>query len=383
MKRGWFILLVLGLSACIRVDFSEGPTPLARYVCKFDWGLPAGVEPTAADTVAPLYVALARTTQTIHDTCHILIPSLDTLIRDSVPKGDYHAIAFGGPIDAPDQNDNTDKFYRLDNYDQFYSLPTTVGLADISLLLPPEPVGGSVDTSDPNVLCLEHLRQSAPFPVVQQARPVWLASDYRSLESGETVNTFQFAMQKMMQELTLRIRIDFDESQCDLQGLAFSLNGVPRRLNLLNGSVHQGETVSSSSDKSDIGTLLTKDITLVGRSGNQHIYACTLSTLGLFSPASEVEVGSWGVVEVAVRINGKNVKSRKINLYRLLKDHPVMSELGSAGDYHIAVSSAVLDVSAYAYLSLSPSSELEDETALEEWPAETDEQHIPIRPEDE
>ena len=373
MKRGLLILLALGLTACIRVDFSEGPTPQARYVCRVDWGLPAGVEPTAADTVAPLYVALARTTQTIHDTCHIFSPSLDTIVRRPVPKGDYHAIAFGGPLGD---------FYRVDYYVQFYSLPTMVGLADVSLLLPPD-TGGEPDLTDPNELCLEHLRQGAPFPVVQQARPVWLASDHRSLESGEVVNAFQFSMQKMMQELTLRIRIDFDESQCDLQGLAFSLNGVPRRLNLLNGSVHQGETVSTSSDKSDIGTLLTKDITLVGVSGNQHFYTCTLSTLGLFSPASEVEMGSWGVVEVAVRINGKNVKSRKINLYRLLKDHPVMAELGSAGDYRIAVSSATLDVSAYAYLSLSPSSALEDETALEEWPAETDEQHIPIRPEDE
>ena len=225
MRRAWFILLLLGLSACIRVDFSEGPTPMARYVCRVDWGLPAGVEPTAADTVAPLYVALARTTQTIHDTCHILIPSLDTVIRDSVPKGDYHAIAFGGPIDAPDQNDNTDKFYRLDNYDDFYGKPTTVGLADISLLLPPEPAGGNVDTSDPNVLCLEHLRQSAPFPVVQQARPVWLASDYRSLESGETVNAFQFAMQKMMQELTLRIRIDLPAALLRLFRNAFLIIG--------------------------------------------------------------------------------------------------------------------------------------------------------------
>ena len=373
MRRMMFIWLVLGLTACIRVDFSEGPTPSARYVCRVDWGLPDGVEPTAADTVAPLYVALARTTRTIHDTCHIFSPSLDTIIRRPVPEGDYHAIAFGGPLGD---------FYRVDNYDHFYGIPTTVGLADISLLLPPEP-DSVPDLSDPNVLCLEHLRQGASFPVVQQARPVWLASDYRSLESGEAVNAFQFGMQKMMQELTLRVRIDFDESQCDLQGLAFSLNGVPRRLNLLNGSVHQGETVSTSSDKSDIGTLLTKDITLVGVSGNQHFYTCTLSTLGLFSPASEVEMGSWGVVEVAVRINGKNVKSRKINLYRLLKEHPVMSELGSGGDYRIAVSSAVLDVSSYAYLTISPSSELEDETALEVWAEETDDHHLPLRPEDE
>ena len=374
MRRLMFIFLAWGLTACIRVDFSEGPTPMANYVCSVDWGLPAGVQPTAADTVAPLYVALARTTQTIHDTCHIFSPSLDTIVRRPVPKGDYHAIAFGGPLGD---------FYRVDNYDHFYRVPTSVGLADVSLLLPPEPVSGYTDTSDPNVLCVEHLRQSAPFPVVQQARPVWLASDHRSLESGETVNTFQFAMQKMIQELTLVIRIDFDETQCDLQGLALSLNGVPRRLNLLNGSVHQGETVSSSSDRSDIGTLLTKDLNLIGVSGQRHIYSCTLLTLGLFSPASEVEVGSWGVVEVAVRINNKNVKSRKINLYRLLKEHPVMSELGSGGDYRIAVSSATLDISAYAYLSVSPSSELEDETALEVWAEETDDHHLPLRPEDE
>ncbi len=373
MKRMGFILMVLGLSACIRVDFSEGPAPMARYVNEIDWGLPAGVRPTAADTVSPLFVALARTTQTIHDTCHVFHPGFDSLVR-SIPAGDYHAIAFGGQLDT---------FYRVDNFIQFYSLPAMVGLADVSLLLPPEAAHAPDDPSDPHVLCVEYLRQSAPFPVVQQARPVWLASDHRLFASGETVNTFHFAMRKMIQEITIIIRLDYDASQCDLQGLALSLNGVPRRLNLLNGSVHQGETVSSSSDKSDIGTILTKDLSLTRRNGHQHYYSCKVLTLGLFSPASEVETGGWGVVEVAVRINGKNVKSRKINLYRLLKEHPVMSELGSAGDYRIAVPSATLDLSSYAYLSISPSSDLEDETALEVWPEEADEHHIPIRPEDE
>lgn len=362
------------LSACVRINISEGSTPLARYVNEIDWGLPVGVQPTAGDTVAPLYVAIARTTQTIHDTCHIFCPSHDTLVRRPVPAGDYHAIAFGGPLGD---------FYRVDNYDHFYSLPATVGLADVSLLLPPEPASTPQDPSDPYELCMEHLRKGAPFPVVQQARPVWLASDHRPLEGGETVNTFRFAMRKMIQELTIIVRLDYDESQCELQGLALALNGVPRRLNLLNGSVHQGETVSSSSDKSDIGTILTKDLSLTGRDGHKHYYSCKALTLGLFSPASEVEMGGWGVLEVAVKLKDKNVKSRKINLFRLLKEHPVLSELGSGGDYRIAVSSATLNISTYAYLSISPSSELEDETALDIWIEEGDDHQLPLRPEDE
>lgn len=369
MKRIVFILLALNLSACIRVDFSEGPAPMARYVNEIDWGLPAGVRPTAADTVSPLFVALARTTQTIHDTCHVFLPKRDT---HTVAKGDYHAIAFGGPLGD---------FYRVDHYDRFYQLPTEVGLADISLLLPTEHEQAPDDPSDPHVLCVEYLRQGAPFPVVQQARPIWLASDHRPLESGETVNTFCFAMHKMIQELTIVIRIDYDESQCEVQGLALSLNGVPRRLNLLNGSVHQGETVSSSSDKSDIGTILTKDLSLTGRNGHQHYYSCKVLTLGLFSPASEVETGGWGVLEIAVKLKDKNVKSRKINLFRLLKENPVMSELGPGGDYRIAVSAATLNVPAYAYLSISPSSELEDETALDVWIDEGE--GLDLRPEDE
>ena len=239
------------------------------------------------------------------------------------------------------------------------------------------------DPSDPHALCVEYLRQGAPFPVVRQARPVWLASDHRPLEAGEVINTIHFAMRKMIQELTIVIRLDYDESQCELQGLALSLNGVPRRLNLLNGSVHQGETVSSSSDRSDIGTILTKDLTLTRKNGHQHDYSCKVLTLGLFSPASEVEMGGWGVLEIAVKLKDKNVKSRKINLYRLLKEHPVMSELGSSGDYRIAVSSATLNVPSYAYLSISPSSELEDETALDVWIEEGDDHQLPLRPEDE
>lgn len=371
MRRATLILWVLILSACVRINISEGPTPKASYVHEIDWGLPAGVQPTANDTVAPLYVAMARTTQTIHDTCHILHPRFDTLVR-STPAGDYHAVAFGGQLDT---------FYRVDNYAQFVLNPTTFGLADISLLLPTEREQTPDDPTDPNELCVEYLRQGAPFPVVRQARPVWLASDHLLLESGETVNTFHFAMRKMIQELTLVIRLDYDESQCELQGLALSLNGVPRRLNLLNGSVHQGETVSSSSDRSDIGTILTKDLSLTGRNGQQHYYSCKVSTLGLFSPASEVETGGWGVLEIAVKLKDKNVKSRKINLYRLLKEHPVMSELGSGGDYRIAVSSATLNLPSYAYLSISPSSELEDETALNVWIDEG--AGLDLRPEDE
>lgn len=369
MRRAWIICLALSLSACVRINLSEGATPMARYVNEIDWGLPAGARPTASDTVSPLFVALARTTQTIHDTCHLFLPKRDT---HTVARGDYHAIAFGGQLDT---------FYRVDNYDRFYSIPGTVGLADISLLLPTERQQTPDDPSDPNVLCVEYLRQGAPFPVVQQARPVWLASDHRLLESGEGLNTFHFAMRKMIQELTIVIRLDYDESQCELQGLALALNGVPRRLNLLNGSVHQGETVSSSSDRSDIGTILTKDLSCTGRNGKQHYYTCKAMTLGLFSPASEVETGGWGVLEIAVKLKDKNVKSRKVNLYRLLKEHPVMSELGSGGDYRIAVSSATLNVSSYAYLSISPSSELEDETALDIWIDEG--AGLDLRPEDE
>ena len=368
---GKCVFLALAVSGCVRVDISEDPYPTARYAGVIDWGLPDGVQATADDTTALLYLALARTTQTVHDTCHLYLPKRDT---HTVAKGNYHAIAFGGSLNT---------FYRVDNYDLFAVNPTGVGLADISLLLP---VAGEESPAavpaDPEAQCLEYLRQSAPFPLVQQAQPVWIASDHRTLEGGETVNSLRFKMQKMIQELTLRIRIDYDESEVTLEGLALSLNGVPRRLNMLNGSVHQGETVSSSSDRSDIGTVLSS-VSPVWTGGKVHFYECRLRTLGLFSPTSEAETGGWGVVEIAVKISGKNVKSRKINLYRLLREHPVMAELGAAGDYRIAVTSALLDISQYAVLSVSPSSDLEDETALEVWIEEGDDHHLPLTPEDE
>lgn len=380
MRRLIFIFLALSLSACVRINISEDSSPMARYVSIVDWGLAQGVQPTAADTTTPLYIALARTTQTVHDTCHLFLPQCDT---HTVAKGNYHAIAFGGSLTT---------FYRVDNYERFQALPKMVGLADISLLLPAAPESSSTSSAAASgeqlteaekaeEACLEYLRQGAPFPVVQEAQPVWMASDHRNLESGEVINQLQFKMQKMIQELTLRIRIDYDETQLTIDGLALALNGVPRRLNVLSGSVHQGETLSSSSDKSDIGSLLAK-LTLTSTSGNTHFYECTFKTLGLFSPASEAETGGWGVVDIAVKIRDKNIKSRKINLFRLLKDHPVMSELGSAGDYRISRSAAVLDISSYALLTISPSTELEDEAALQVWIEEGDDHHIPIVPED-
>ena len=376
MKRLMLIGWTLLLTACVGIEISEGVTPPARYVSAVDWGLPAGVRPTEKDTVAPLYVALARTTQTIHDTCYLFCPSQDTLLRP-VPAGDYHAIAFGGPLDT---------FYRVDNFVPFFRDPSAVGLADISLLLPTEEVQASnaaapSDPEDPLTLCTEYLRSNAYFPIVRQALPVWLASDHRSLTGGET-NTFHFSMKKMLQVLTVNIRIDFDERQCELQGLAIALNGVARRLNLLNGSVYQGETVISSSVQSEIGTILTKDLTLTRKSGLQHYYSCTVKTLGLFSPANEADKEGWGILEIAVKLKDKNVKSSKINLFRLLQDHPVLSRLGTDGEYRMAVSSATLNVPSYAYMSITPSSELEDETALDVW-IEGDDHELPIRPEDE
>lgn len=375
MKGGSFIsslaLLALFLSACVHVDISEDATPLARYAAVIDWGLPEGVQATADDTTPLLYIALARTTQTVHDTCHLCLPKRDT---HTVAKGNYHAIAFGGSLHS---------FYRVDNYDTFLAWPQAVGLSDISLLLPQaETPSQAALQADPQQECLEFLRQSAPFPPVQQAQPIWIASDHRMLEGGDAVNMFCFNMQKMIQELTLRIRIDYNEQELTLEGLALALNGVPRRLNLLSGSVHHGETVSSSADRSDIGTILSA-VEPVWSDGKVHFYECKLRTLGLFSPASEVETGAWGVVEIAVKVSGKNVMSRKVNLYRLLRDHPVMTELGAAGDYRIAVSSAKLDISSYAVLSISSSSDVEDDAALEMWSEEGDDHHLPLAPEDE
>jgi len=374
-KLAHIVLLAVIMTACVQVPLTNGEESVASFITAFNpvlWpdlpeedqegeegqeenrNLDADVQelplPELPDSH---YVAWARTTNTIHGFSRVGSQKKDTL---KVFNGDYHCVTFG--FDTQTHKNA----YEFMNAGVFIESTSSAGLMDLYAALP-------VMDKDDNPDQLFRNLYSEPYPVVDSAANVWIGSSRKVFDSTNIIDSLVFDVKDYSQRINVQLRIVISDERVKIERVAAALVGVPRRIKLLD------QTVGQDSLARTIFELHTTDDSL------DRIYTGTTTCLGLLLPYNNKILNAWGVLEVAVQLEGaEKPEMASINLYSEIAEAGIVTPVGLDSRFRITRPSTDLIIKKTVHLDISVE-EVEESNGMDIW-VEDPEQDIDVIPED-
>jgi len=304
------LLPVILLAACTTIlPLADDAVQMARFTCLFHWADGDNAE-ERPDSIT---LALLRTYNSVHDIRNIASESDDTI---SVAFGEYLALAAGSsPRDAYSLQylgENPDSS-RWDPAGLYSCLPT-VPFHQIDSLF------GS------------HTWTDQSYPIVAEARPLYLAKVRRELLDATTVEQLEFDASGVTQQITFRVTINTAPGIV-IDTVSASISGIARRIQVISSAV--------SNDNEQLGQTLFPLAPVNGSNG----YEGTIGCLGIFPSGDEEYEYSPGVLRLHIHAALGSVSryvDARINLKHQIEEAALLADPDGTGFFTIATRKADL-----------------------------------------